>query len=124
VVTAIVPTGPAPVYSKLLRWCMAEDDLVTMFGQQMRRDWAEALAATQSETHYRDGEGEYRRLPFGEEDFLNPQVAESGPCRHCGTIRGKLHFPVCDYEQCPRCGLQQMSCDCEFIGHEWRDEDA
>jgi hypothetical protein len=103
---------------------MAEDDLVPMFGQQMRRDWADALAVTQLETHYRDAEGEYQRLPFGKESFLNPEVAECGPCRHCGTIKGKLHFPACDYEQCPKCGMQQMSCDCEFIGHEWRDENA
>ena len=101
---------------------MAEDDLVLMFGQQMTRDWAEALTAAQEETHYRDGEGQYRRVPFGEESFFNPEVAESGPCRHCGTIKGKLHFSACDYEQCPKCGIQQMSCDCEFIGHEWREE--
>jgi hypothetical protein len=90
----------------------------------MPRDWADALAAAQAETHYRDFEGEYRRVLFGKESFLGPDVAESGPCRHCGTIKGKLHFQGCDYEQCPKCGLQQMSCACEFIGHEWREEPA
>ena len=101
---------------------MAEDDLVAMFGQMMRRDWADALTHTQLETYYRDAEGQYQRLPFGEEWFLSPQVAAAGPCRHCGTIRGKLHDPSCDYEQCPKCGQQLMSCDCEFVGHEWREE--
>jgi hypothetical protein len=101
---------------------MEEDDLVPMFGQQMRRDWAEALAAAQLETHYRDAEGEYARVPFGKEWFLNSAVAQSGHCRHCGTITNKLHFQACDYEQCPKCGMQQMMCDCEFIGHEWREE--
>jgi hypothetical protein len=101
---------------------MNNDDLVPMFGQMMPRDWAEALSNTQLETHYRDSEGEYERVPFGREQFLNPEVADSGPCRHCGTIKGKLHDPSCDYEQCPKYGRQLMTCDCEFIGHEWREE--
>src|SRR5262249_16842066 len=101
---------------------MPEDDLVPMFGQQMRRDWAEALAVAQEETCYRHADGRYPRVPFGGESFLSRQVADSGPCRHCGTIKGKLRFQPGDYEQCPKCGLQQMACDCEFIGHEWREE--
>ena len=101
---------------------MADDDLVEMFGQYMTRDWADALASAQLEPSYRDADGEYVRVPFGRESFLHPSVAESGPCRHCGTIKDKLHFEACDYEQCPKCGQQQMSCDCEFIGHEWKEE--
>jgi hypothetical protein len=101
---------------------MSSDDLVPIFGQMLRRDWAEALAATQLESCYRDCEGEYQRVPFGAEWFLNSSVADSGPCRHCHTIKGKLHHSSCDYEQCPKCGTQLMMCDCEFIGHEWREE--
>ena len=103
---------------------MSDQDKVMFFGQMMTRDWADALRDTQLETRYRDAEGEYRRVPFGLENFLDPSVADAGPCRHCGTIKGKLHFHACDYEQCPKCGRQQMSCDCEFIGHEWREEKA
>ena len=76
---------------------MPDSDLIPTFGQMMRRDWAEALSRTQAETHYRDSEGEYPRVPFGRERSLHPSVAASGPCRHC---------------------------DCEFIGHEWRDHPA
>ncbi|WP_166831280.1 hypothetical protein [Thalassoroseus pseudoceratinae] len=101
---------------------MSDMELVPLFGQMIRRDWADALTETQLETHYRDAEGQYRRIPFGEENFLNPRIAEAGPCRHCRTIKGKLHFHACDYEQCPKCNTQQMGCDCEFIGHEWREE--
>lgn len=101
---------------------MTTDDLVPMFGQMMRRDWADALANAQNETNYRDADGEYRRVSFGNEWFLDRHIVASGPCRHCGTIEGKLHFSACDYEQCPKCGKQLMTCDCEFIGHEWREE--
>ena len=101
---------------------MNDADMVPMFGQMMRRDWADALAKTQLETFYRDADGEYARIPFGQETFLSPTFANAGPCRHCGTIKGKLHDPSCDYEQCPKCGIQTMMCDCEFVGHDWRDE--
>ena len=99
---------------------MPDNDLVPLFGQMMTRDWAEALSSTQAETHYRDAGGEYLRVPFGRERSLHPSVAAAGPCRHCGTIQGKLHDPSCDYEECPKCGQPTMECECEFIGHEWR----
>jgi hypothetical protein len=101
---------------------MADDDLVLMFGQRMTLDRAEALGAAQLVTSFSDADGEYPRILFGNESFLPSSIADSGPCRHCRTIKGKLHVEVCDYEQCPKCGEQQMSCDCEFIGYEWRDE--
>ncbi len=61
---------------------MPEDDLVPFFGQMMTRDWADALLNTQSETHFRDSEGEYRRVHVGQERFLHPSVSEAGPYRH------------------------------------------
>ncbi|MGE0713724.1 MAG: hypothetical protein AB7N76_37100 [Planctomycetota bacterium] len=100
---------------------MGKEDRVELFGQQMTREWAEALQETQLETHYvRDGQ-RFERVAYGDETFRDPVEAESQPCRHCSTIRGKLHLPDCDYEQCPACAWQIMSCDCEFAGHEWKD---
>ncbi|MEL6107085.1 MAG: hypothetical protein AAFU85_13665 [Planctomycetota bacterium] len=101
---------------------MSIDDLVPLFGQMMRRDWAEALLAEQKETFVRDADGTYARVPYGSETFRTPSESLNGPCRHCSTIRGKLHSFDCDYEQCPKCNHQLMTCDCEFVGHEWRDE--
>lgn len=92
---------------------MAEDD-VTFFGQEMTRDWAEALERTQLHTGYRAEGVTYLRIPYGSETFRDPAEAASTPCRHCSTIAGKLHTPRCDYEQCPKCNRQCMSCDCEF----------
>jgi hypothetical protein len=102
----------------------APDDIVEFFGHRMRRDWAEALQEAQDETHLVcDGEV-YPKIAYGDETFRTPVEADHEPCRHCGTIKGKFHWHACDYEQCPRCGGQMMSCDCEFVGHEWREEDA
>jgi hypothetical protein len=102
----------------------APDDIVEFFGQKMTRDWAEALQAAQDETHLVcDGEV-YPKIAYGNETFRKPVEADHGPCRHCGTIKGKFHTHACDYEQCPRCGYQMMSCDCVFEGHDWREEEA
>jgi hypothetical protein len=100
------------------------EDIVTFFGQQMRRDYAEDLQAAQDETHLVcDGEV-YPKVAYGDETFRRPIEADHKPCRHCGTIKGKSHSHACDYEQCPKCHHQLMSCDCEFVGHEWRTEEA
>ena len=70
------------------------------------------LELCQALTHYRF-EGElYPRLPYGQETFRDPIEAGSKPCRHCDAVRGQLHEPLCDYEQCPVCENQVMSCDC------------
>ncbi len=100
-----------------------EAEYVTYFGQRLTRDWAEALDRAQQERAYRVGSASYPRIPYGSETFRDPQEAMNQPCRHCNTLLGKLHDPDCDYEQCPACNRQIMSCDCEFEGHEWRELD-
>ena len=47
--------------------------------------------------------GEERNLPAG--------VADK-PCHDCGAIKGQYHSLLCDMERCPKCGGQEMSCDC------------
>lgn len=88
-------------------------DKVWFFGQWMTRDWAQALAAAQEQSLYRSESELLPRIPFGLEGFRNPENARTEPCRHCGTIFGKLHDPGCDYEECPVCHGQVMSCDCD-----------
>jgi hypothetical protein len=70
------------------------------------------LAECQSRTHYRFGGRLYPRLPYGSEKFRTPAEAGGQPCRHCGAVKGQLHEPLCDYEQCPVCGNQLMGCGC------------
>ncbi len=35
-------------------------------------------------------------------------------CHDCRVIKGELHVPSCDVEECPACGGQLLSCDCPF----------
>jgi hypothetical protein len=87
---------------------------VRFFGQLMSSDWAQMLEQSQKLVVYAVQGTNYPRVPYGSETFRTPTEAPSKPCRHCRTIFGKLHEPRCDYEQCPRCRGQCMSCDCEF----------
>jgi hypothetical protein len=36
-------------------------------------------------------------------------------CHDCGTTSGHLHHDGCDWERCPRCGGQLLSCDCNWL---------
>ncbi|MBX3469549.1 MAG: hypothetical protein KF878_21970 [Planctomycetes bacterium] len=89
------------------------EERVFHFGQWKTKDWADALDWAQEATHYRHRRRKYARVPYGQETFREPAEARREPCRHCGTIRGKLHDPGCDFEECPVCGGQVMSCDCD-----------
>jgi catechol 2,3-dioxygenase-like lactoylglutathione lyase family enzyme len=73
------------------------------------------LEECQSLTHYRSEGGTYARVRYGRETFRDPAEASRAPCRHCGAVKGQLHEPLCDYEQCPVCGEQVMSCDCGIL---------
>ena len=35
-------------------------------------------------------------------------------CPDCNAYVGEYHLPHCDIERCPKCGLQLITCDCEF----------
>jgi hypothetical protein len=94
---------------------MAEQEHVLYNGQWMTRENAAYLEEVQLLTHYRANGKLYPRLPYGLETFRQPTEAGHKPCRHCGAVKGQLHEPLCDYEQCPVCGEQVMSCDCDIF---------
>lgn len=91
---------------------MNPDEEVIYNGQSMTRECADAQEEAQQLTHYEYDARLYARLPYGTETFRTPAEADQKPCRHCEVVKGQLHEPLCDHEQCPVCHGQVMSCDC------------
>jgi hypothetical protein len=56
-----------------------------------------------------------RRIRWGDEKGLWPKKrGRLGPCGDCAALPGQYHAPNCDMEQCPVCGGQALSCDCQL----------
>ena len=71
----------------------------------------DALAITNyPEDTYTIGGKNYLRVPYGSEK--QDWNADKQPCHDCRVIKGQLHVPGCDVEQCPACGGQSISCEC------------
>ncbi len=39
-------------------------------------------------------------------------MSEEKTCHDCGVKIGEFHEPGCDWEECPFCNGQLLSCDC------------
>ena len=75
--------------------------------------WADILAHAQADrTSTICGHADMR-IPNGSDDVGHASTRPA--CRDCGAARGELHVPTCCWEQCPRCGGQAVSCDCESV---------
>jgi hypothetical protein len=53
---------------------------------------------------------------YGDERITADDPPRAGHrCHDCGAQPGFYHHPGCDWEECPRCHEQLLSCDCEPI---------
>lgn len=52
----------------------------------------------------------YEPLPVG--DDCGYYESDDDRCPDCGAKYGHYHHPGCDVEECPKCGFQLISCDC------------
>jgi hypothetical protein len=60
---------------------------------------------SQGITSYQIGGWEYPRVPLG-------KGYEDDPCSDCRACFGEFHACGCEFELCPSCGCQAISCDC------------
>lgn len=55
----------------------------------------------------------YDAIKFGDDkDNFDIPI---GVCHDCGAKLGEFHHDNCDMEECPCCGFQLISCDCNNI---------
>jgi hypothetical protein len=81
-------------------------------GIPMIEGWPEKIEAAQELRSYNLSGRTIPRVPFGSEQ--DDCGAEKHTCRNCRVLKGELHVPGCDGEECPICGGHLLSCDCEF----------
>lgn len=93
------------------------EDRVVYNGVSMIPQWPARIQAAQQVAHYMIGGRSLPRIRYGQES--DDSGADRKPCHDCGVIKGQFHVgPACDVEQCPSCGGQVFSCDCEYEGDE------
>ena len=51
------------------------------------------------------------RIPYGVEERFG-KFNNDRPCHDCNVSVGQYHHHGCDYEECPICGHQLISCGC------------
>lgn len=65
----------------------------------------------------------YMRIKYGDEEEVYNNFFDKNDsyystrckyCGNCGAKKGEVHLDGCDWEMCPICGHQLISCDCEW----------
>jgi hypothetical protein len=61
-------------------------------------------------------DGELDPVLYGAEAVTKDHPPAPGHrCHDCGVLPGHYHHPGCDWEECPRCHEQLITCDCEPV---------
>jgi hypothetical protein len=91
---------------------------------KMIAGWQEKIDAAQLITHLHDEHGvAFERIRYGNEvmyfgsvfDQVQHKIEITNPyCGDCAVAMGQIHVASCDWEQCPKCKGQLLSCDCNF----------
>jgi len=80
-------------------------------GERMIEGWPEKIQEDQKHPFVRIRGKQYDRVHYGSEK--DDWGADQHGCHDCRVIKGQIHVWGCDGEQCPSCGDQLLSCDCE-----------
>ncbi|WP_149867095.1 hypothetical protein [Solirubrum puertoriconensis] len=81
----------------------------------MDRKHPSSIIEAQFLNGYKIESKEFNRIPFGEEEiFISGALIPKDTCGDCGVKEGMYHTFRCDQEQCPKCGWQVLTCECDI----------
>jgi len=87
-------------------------EFVTYQGEHLIKTFPSRIVNAQNVRYYKIGDTYPKRVPYGQESWYPDKPTESN-CHDCGVRVGQLHVSTCDFEQCPGCNGQVLSCQCD-----------
>jgi hypothetical protein len=100
-----IPLGDLGEEVARAKW---EGDMVPYNGITMASFWPPIIQRAQEHSAYVITRP-LERVPYGKEALQwTPKLA----CGDCGVLPGQYHVRGCDFESCPACGLQALTCPC------------
>lgn len=89
------------------------NDLVLYNGLEVSKKAPKETMEAQDITHYLLNSQEFDRIRYGDErKYEHVYIRADRPCGDCNARVGQYHVPGCDWELCPRCYGQNISCGC------------
>lgn len=96
------------------------NEFVLYNGEEVHKYHPFAIAESQLFPFFTVKGIEYKRIKYGEEPNNRPKQE---CCPDCAVRKGLYHAFNCDWEQCPKCGGQALSCECNLYNESFYDNE-
>ena len=89
-----------------------KNEFVLYDGVEVHKNYPVQIAESQMFPTFKVQGVEYKRIKYGDEPS---NWAKSERCPDCAVRKGLYHALYCDWERCPKCGGQAITCECNLF---------